>query len=183
MSLLIVVLDANVLFPASLRDTLLRATQAGLYTMRCTEEILEEVERNLVNKGQVTESQARRLTDTIRGIFPEAFIIHHRLLIASMTNDPKDRHVLATAVACRAQIIVTSNLQDFPQSILAPFGIVAQSPDEFLIRLFHLAPEVIIENVEKQARDLRNPPRTTIELLANLAQHAPNFVNLIRGYF
>ncbi len=66
MSSLVVVLDANVLFPASLRDTLLRAAEANLYQFRCTEEILVEVQRNLVNKRKINERQAQRLMNTIR---------------------------------------------------------------------------------------------------------------------
>lgn len=41
-------LDASVLFPAALRDRLLRAARRGLFRPLWTEEILEEVRRNLV---------------------------------------------------------------------------------------------------------------------------------------
>ena len=177
----IAMFDANVLFPASLRDTLLRAYEKGLYTMQCTEEILEEVQRNLVSKRKITEQQARRLMDTIRKQFPEAFVTNYKYLINSMANNPKDRHVLAAAVACRAQVIVTNNLKDFPQSIVAPFEIEVQHPDDFLVQLFYLYPEFMIEIIEKQARDLQRPPKTALELLSTLDQHVPNFVSLIRA--
>jgi hypothetical protein len=45
-----VVLDACVLFPASIRDTLLRAADAGLYRVYWSELILEEVRRNLIGQ-------------------------------------------------------------------------------------------------------------------------------------
>lgn len=35
-----------------------------------------------------------------------------------MTNDPKDRHVLAAAVRGHAGLIVTANIKDFPASAL-----------------------------------------------------------------
>jgi predicted nucleic acid-binding protein len=177
----IVVLDANVLFPSSLRDTLLRSCKKGLYTMRCTEDILEEVQRNLVSKKKITEQQARHLMDTIRKQFPDAFVSDYKYLINSMANDPKDRHILAAAVACRAKVIVTNNLRDFPQSTLAPFEIEVQHPDDFLVQLFYLYPEFMVEIIEKQAKDLQRPPKTTLELLSTLNQHVPNFVNLIRA--
>lgn len=177
----IVMLDANVLFPASLRDTLLRAYKKGLYTMRCTEDILEEVQRNLISKKQTTQQQAHRLMDTIRKQFPEAFVSDYKYLINSMANDPKDRHVLAAAVACGAKVIVTNNLKHFPQSMLTPFEIEVQYPDDFLVQLFYLYPEVMIEIIEKQASDLRRPPKTTLELLSTLNQHVPNFVGLVRA--
>ena len=42
------VLDACVLFPFSLRDTLLRAAAKDLYQLYWSEQILEEARRNLV---------------------------------------------------------------------------------------------------------------------------------------
>jgi predicted nucleic acid-binding protein len=176
----IVVLDANVLFPSSLRDTLLRAYKKGLYTLRCTEDILEEVQRNLVNKNQTTEQQAHHLMDTIRKQFPEAFVSDYKELINSMTNNPKDRHVLAAAVACGARVIVTNNLRDFPHHTIAPFEVEVQHPDDFLVQLFYLYPDVMIEIIERQAKDLQRPPKTTQELLTSLHQHVPNFVSLVR---
>jgi predicted nucleic acid-binding protein len=177
----IAVLDANVLFPVSLRDTLLRAYEKGLYTMQCTEDILEEVQRNLISKRKITEQQARSLMDTIRKQFPEAFVTNYKYLINSMANDPKDRHVLAAAVACKAQVIVTNNSKDFPQSVLAPLEIEVQPPDDFLVQLFYLYPEFMVEIIERQAKDLLRPPKTTQELLSTLNQHVPNFVSLIRA--
>src|SRR5258708_25942480 len=96
----IVVLDANVLFPSSLRDTLLRSCKKGLYTMRCTEDILEEVQRNLVSKQKITKQQAYHLLDTIRKQFPDAFVTDYEYLINSIANDPQHRHVLPAARPC-----------------------------------------------------------------------------------
>ena len=181
MSSFIVVLDANVLFPSSLRDTLLRAYEKSLYKMQCTEEILEEVQRNLVSKKQITEQQAHQLMDTIRKQFPESFVTNYQYLIDSMANTPKDRHVLAAAVACGAGVIVTNNLRDFPQHTLAPYEIEAQHPDDFLVQLFSLYPGVMVEIIVRQAKDLQRPAKTTQELLSTLNQHIPNFVSLIRA--
>ena len=108
-----VVLDANVLFPFTLRDTLLRAAQAGLFQVYWSDEILDEAARNLVARGRITAEQAERLTTAIRGAFPEAVVTGHEPLIAAMPNEPKDRHVVAVAVKAGAQVIVTSNLRDF----------------------------------------------------------------------
>jgi hypothetical protein len=51
----IVVVDANVLYPLTLRDTVLRAAAAGFYQLRWSADILEEMERNLVLKGGFRE--------------------------------------------------------------------------------------------------------------------------------
>lgn len=180
MSSFIVVLDTCVLFPSALRDTLLRAAEANLYRVFFTNDILEELRRNLISQRGVAENKAQGLIENIKGAFPESLITHHRSLIPSMPINERDRHVLAVAVACSAQVIVTQNLKDFPQSSLASFGVEVQAPDEFLVHLFYLAPKRVAEIIVMQALDLQRPPQTTAELLNTLRQHAPNFVNLVR---
>jgi len=66
------VLDANVLLPAPLRDTLLRLAEADLYVPRWSERILAEVARNLVESGRTDSEQATRVTETMAEAFPEA---------------------------------------------------------------------------------------------------------------
>jgi len=180
MSSFVVVLDACVLFPMALRDTLLRAASAGLYRMQWTNEILEEVRRNLISDRGVPEKKARQLIDTMYKHFPEALITEHKSLISAMSNNPKDRHVLAAAVACRAQVIVTQNLRHFPQEALAAFEVEAQTPDEFLTYLFQLAPAHMIEIIKEQAEDLRNPPWTVSDVLDILSKVAPKFAILVK---
>jgi hypothetical protein len=55
-----------------------------------------------------------------------------------MTNQEKDRHVLASAVLSGAKVLVTKNIKDFPPHSVAPYGIEVQNPDEFLVHLYHL---------------------------------------------
>lgn len=179
MSSFVVVLDACVLVPASLRDVLLRAADANLYRLQWTDDILTEVERNLIGKIGLRKERIQKLLDVMREEFPEALITLHTALIEAMPINPKDRHVLAAAVACKAQIIVTQNLKDFPSELLTPFQVKSQSPDEFLTDLFSLKPDRMTDIVVEQANDLRNPPRSVAEVLATLAQHAPNFVWLV----
>ena len=57
----IVVVDANVLFPLTLRDTVLRAAAAGFYQLRWSAEILDEMERNLVSSSTMPANKAARL--------------------------------------------------------------------------------------------------------------------------
>ncbi len=178
MSSFIAVLDACVLFPASLRDTLLRTAKAGLYRLQLTDDILMEVYRNLIKKG-MPEDKAKRLMDILSTEFEEAFVTQYRKLISSMPINEKDKHVLAAAMACKAQIIVTQNLKDFPPYLLASFDIEAQSPDDFLVHLYRLAPKTMWEIIVGQAGALRNPPKTLLEVLNTLKLHVPNFVNLM----
>lgn len=50
------VVDACALYPASLRDTLLTAAESRLYTIQITDDILEEVCRNLARDRMSEES-------------------------------------------------------------------------------------------------------------------------------
>lgn len=172
-----VVLDANVLFPFSLRDTLLRAAAAGYYQVCWSEEILEEARRNLVGRGTITEEQAHRLLSVMRRAFPEAMVSGHEPLTEAMPNDPKDRHVAAAAVRAAAQVIVTFNLKDFRD---LPEGIEAQSPSDFLTHVFDLDPPGITALLREQAAAMSRPATTFERLLEGLAKTAPGLVERVR---
>ncbi|HEY6560445.1 MAG TPA: PIN domain-containing protein [Polyangiaceae bacterium] len=124
-----VVLDANVLYPFTLRDTLLRAASEGFFQIYWSAEILDEAIRNLIASTTITAAQGARLRQTMEKAFPEAEVSGYEPFIVGMQNDPKDRHVVAAAVKAGAQVIVTMNLRDFAP---LPDGLEAQSPDEFL---------------------------------------------------
>ena len=145
----VVIADANVLVPAALCDFLLRAAAVGLYQVRWTEDILDEVCRTLIVDLNKTDAQARRRIEAMTRAFPDAMVTSHRHLIDAMTNSPKDRHVLAAAVEAGAQVIVTNNLRDFPSDALSPFGILADSPDTFLLRLLRRDAEAVVEIVHR----------------------------------
>ncbi|MEA2574269.1 MAG: hypothetical protein QOH93_1567 [Chloroflexia bacterium] len=175
------VLDACILFSAPIRDTLLRAAAEGLYRVYWTEDILAEVENNLVLSGRTSREQASRLTETLRSVFPEAIVRNHHSLIGAMTNHPKDRHVLAAAIASGSQVIITDNLRDFPKDVLDQYNIEAQAADEFLTNLLDLAPGVMTRIVMDQASDLRKPAMTVAELLTILGRQAPTFAEQLRN--
>lgn len=65
-----VLLDACVLFPASLRDLLLRAAWAQLFEARWSNEIWDEVTRNLVSTNRMTVKQATHLRTEVAAFFP-----------------------------------------------------------------------------------------------------------------
>jgi hypothetical protein len=173
----VVVVDANVLFPLTLRDTILRAAAAGFYQLRWSAEILEEMERNLVSTGTMTADKAARLRATMEKYFPEAEVTGYASLVAGLQNDEKDRHVVAAAIKAGAQVITTSNLKDFAP---LPEGLEAQSPDEFLSNLFDLDPEGFVEMLRGQSADLVKPPVTFDELLERLSRVVPDLVAAVR---
>lgn len=174
-----VVVDANVLFPFTLRDTILRAAAQGYFQIYWSEQILEEARRSLVETGATTEEQAERLMATMRRAFPEATVRGHEPLVDAMPNDPKDRHVAAAAIKAGAQLIVTLNLKDFSS---LPEGVAVQSPDDFLESLFDLDPEGMAEVITRQAAALKRPERTVDEILAALGKIVPDFAQAVREH-
>lgn len=178
------VLDASVLYPLPLRDTLLRIAEAELYDPYWSERILDEVTRNLIEDGRATEEQARRLIAAMRDAFDAAEVPYEAIarLEPAMTNDPKDRHVLAAAVAIDAQALVTLNLEHFPQEACEPFAIDALSPDEFLLDLYNIDPHEVHAAIERQAAALTRPPMTGNELCDRLAVTAPRFAETVGAW-
>jgi hypothetical protein len=119
----VVVLDACVLFPMYLRDTLLRCAEVGLFEPRWSAGILSEL--RAVLSARIGARAAQRVTAAVSGAFPEAGTRVPRPLAQRMTNHPRGRHVLATAVAAHAGTIVTDNVRHFasqhaPRSAFEP---------------------------------------------------------------
>lgn len=161
----------------ALRDTLLRAAEAGLYRPYWSQEILDGATRNLVLTDRMAKELAVRLQTQIQRAFPQAMVEVPNTLIASMTNDPADRHVLAAAVFSGASVIVTFNLKDFSEKALEPWQIEAQHPDAFLCNLYDLFPEAVIRLIKRQANALRSPPKTVVDILQILRRQVPEFVD------
>lgn len=175
-----VVLDSCVLYPMVMRDTLLRAAEAGLYRVHWCQEILDGATRNLVKNKRMTEAQATYLEGQMKFAFPDATIEVPDILLPCMDNDIGDRHVLAAALVAKASVIVTYNIQDFPESSLGKFYIQAQTPDTFLTHLYDLFPEPMIQVLHNQVNGLRNPI-TLEELLQRLNHSSPTFVSRIEA--
>ena len=113
MAIFPIVIDACVLINAPVRDTLLRAAEYDLLRVHWSNSILEETERNLINKRKVPADKARKLIRQLNLAFPEALIEVPAKLINAMPNAAKDRHVAATAVVAEAQVIITFDMDGF----------------------------------------------------------------------
>lgn len=166
----VVVYDACVLYPAPLRDLLVRLAATDLVRARWTDQILDECFRNiLANRPELRPEALGRTRAFMNAAVPDVLVTGYEDLIAAVElPDPDDRHVVAAAVRCGAQVIVTANLSDFPPAALAKYGIEAQHPDEFVGDLLDLAPMTVVSAVRKQAASLKNPPRTIDDVLDTL---------------
>jgi predicted nucleic acid-binding protein len=163
-----VVIDANVLMQAAVRDTLLRLSEQQLFACRWSDDIIAEVRRNLIGKLKLEEANVDRLVGELRTYFPEAWVdSEYRALIPAMTNHAKDRHVVAAAVKCQAAVIMTYNLKHYPEASLKPLNISAKTPDEYLVDLCGIHPEIVVQTLYQQGAHL-NPPRSIEQVLAVL---------------
>ena len=145
------VLDACVLVNAPVRDTLLRLAERQLYRPLWSDLILYELTRTLQRKLGKTRQQTDRLLSEMQAHFGEAWVTDYQGLVGGMTNDAKDRHVLAAAVHANAQVIVTFNLWDFPDSALDSWLIEARHPDAFLLDLYRAHSGIVVHVLHEQA--------------------------------
>ncbi|KVG66946.1 PIN domain-containing protein [Burkholderia pseudomultivorans] len=156
------VYDACVLYPAPLRDFLMRLALSGCFRARWSAHIRDEWKRNLLeNRPDLTAEQLDRTSNLMDRAIPDAVVIGYESLIAGLVlPDADDRHVLAAAIRCNASVIVTFNRKDFPEEVWSPYGIEAQHPDEFVDNLFDLEPAVVVAAARRQREALKQPPLT-----------------------
>lgn len=176
------VLDACVLAPMPLCDTLLRlAEDPAFYRPLWSDEILQEVGDVLVHKLGLTTTQRDRRLRVMREEFPEALVRIPRKLPATFDcgGDKDDRHVLAAAVKGQAHAIITSNTKDFLKECLDEYGILCQTPDDFLVHQFHLNPPLVLEKLDQQGASIG---RGRLDIVQRLRIVAPQFSDLVQEY-
>ena len=168
--------------PGLLCDTLLRLAEAEAYRPLWSTDVLTELRRNLIERGLDPDRIDRRIAQ-MRRSFPDAVVTGHESLIGRMTNDPKDRNILAAAVRANAEVVVTFNIDDFPEQALKPFDIIAIHPDDFLLDQLDLYPAVTVEVLRQQAASYRREPTTVPGVLVLLERGGvPRFAAEVRRH-
>lgn len=168
----VVVFDACVLYPAPLRDFLMRLALTGLFRARWSEQIHEEWTRNLIEKRPELAAKLPRTVELMNQAIPDSLVTGHEDLIESLElPDPDDRHVLAAAIMAGAQLIVTFNLKDFPAEVLGKYGIEAVHPDTFAVQQFDLNEARIVAAAKSHRLSLSNPSKDADEYLDTLASN------------
>jgi len=132
---------------------------SGCVRPRWSRAIHEEWKRNLLRKRpDLSRAQLDRVSDLMDSAIPDCLVEGYEPLMAEPhLPDPDDRHVLAAAIHGDASIIVTFNLRDFPREILAPFGIEAQHPDDFILGLLERNTTAVIDAAQRQRAQLVQP--------------------------
>ena len=115
------------------------------------------------------EGRLARTRELMAKAIPNARVTEYEPIAAGLAlPDDNDRHVLAAAIRCGAQVIVTANLRDFPADVLARYDVEAQHPDTFVLHLLSLGPGAVLDAIRAQAGALRNPPCSVADLLNTL---------------
>jgi len=180
---LTIFLDANVLYPAGLRDLFMRLALQELFHAKWSDQVHEEwmraVQRDFPN---ITRPQLERMCDLMNRAAPDSLVTRFAHLITSLKL-PDDRHVLAAAIAGKANRIVTFNLKDFPAELLHSYRIEAQHPDEFITQLMAVNMESVCAAARQHRLNLRNPPKIAEEYLATLErQGLPKTATRLREF-
>jgi predicted nucleic acid-binding protein len=170
-----IILDANILAESAISDLFLRLSEEPrLISPRWTAEIWAEARRTMISRlgwpAEVTESRIAAAQAT----FPEAMVEDYEGFVAKCTNDPKDRHILAAAIRARVETIVTMNVKHFKEADLAPWGITAAHPGEYLNVLYDHDEGVVVSVLHRMA-ELRK--KTLIEMLSRLSAGIPAFTS------
>lgn len=174
------VLDTSVLFPFYLRDTLLRVAAQDLFRPLWSGDILEELQRELLETYPLNPPDVDHLLRQMTEHFPDSLVETYEGLITQVdTPDPQDRHVLAAAIKAGAEAIVTANVRDFPPDCQETYGVSVQSPDEFLVERFHEDPRRVLAALEEQTRPYKRPSMTVEELIDRL--DLPHFARAVRA--
>jgi predicted nucleic acid-binding protein len=163
--------DANVLYPAPLRDFLLRLAEMELYKPKWTDEIQEEWIRNiLLKRTDLQRAQLERTKDVMNAAFPDSNITNYEKFIDKLhLPDNNDRHVLAAAIKGKADVIITFNLKHFPEEYLTSFHIEALHPDDFITNLINFNKSKSLQSLHNQVKSLKHPPQSIDQVLQTLS--------------
>lgn len=166
----IAMLDACVLYPATLRNFILRLAEEDAFVPAWSDEIVDEFVRGVLrDRPAVKLESLQRTVALMNDAFPDARVTGYGNLMRSLTlPDADDRHVLAAALKSKATTIVTLNLKDFPAATMAKHGIAAVHPDAFVAGLLNSDPDMVGRAFAAQQQSLKNPPVSVPDLLAKL---------------
>jgi hypothetical protein len=165
---LIAVYDACVLYPNFLRDFLVRLAihgrAHGVLRAKWTGRIHREWIRAVLRQRpelRVALKRTRQLMDRhVRGCRVRGYERWEQRLTLP---DEDNRHVLAAALACVADVIVTFNTTDFPPAILTPFHVVAVEPDTFIYQLMESG--IVASAAADHRASLTRPPLSASDYL------------------
>lgn len=167
--------DACALVGVLKRNMLLTLAEEGFFRIRWSAEVLDEVERALdeihAAKGTPNSAAAARdQRERMERAFEEAPVTGYEALKAVCVGvpDKDDHHVVAAALKAQAATIVTDNLKDFPDGVLADLNIEAKSTDAFIADTIELDPGRAVGAIRRMRESFKNPALNAEALLLKI---------------
>jgi hypothetical protein len=167
---MLVFVDTNVWYPVVLADLVLRSVEIGLFDLAWTDESLAEVERVLVERKGLTAQHAAVFGAQVRATAPAGRIdpAAYQHLVAAMTGpDPGDHVHAAAARGARADVLLTSNVTDFPATDVGPACRVLH-PSDLFGELASTYPIEVRRVIAEMAAHRHRPPMTPDDILDRL---------------
>lgn len=156
-----------------------------LFRAKWTDQIHEEWIRSVLKQRSDLKREPLERTRALMNAHVRDCLVagYESLIPAIALPDPDDRHVLAAAIKSGADMIVTFNLKDYPDECLAPYGIEATHPDDFVNYQIDLAANVVCGAAKRHRQSLKSPPKTVAEYLESLErQGLTQTVSILKQY-
>lgn len=162
----------------------MRLALTDLFKAQWTDEIHEEWINALLRDDRYKREVLEGVRDLMDANVRDAKVYGYEDLIETIElPDPDDRHVVAAAIKCNADAIVTFNLKDFPEEVLSKFSIEAIHPDDFVCYQIDLSSGKACSAIKRQREALKNPAMDKEVFLANLQkQQLPQTVSVLKQY-
>jgi hypothetical protein len=142
---------------------------SGLFRARWSSDIHREWMHAVSEKRGISLAQLDATRLAMDESVPDGCVTGYEDLIAALTlPDPGDRHVLAAAIRCDANVIVTFNATDFPLEAIAKYGLTTANPDAFMIAIDDVDPGALIDAARRDLAHYKNPPLPFEEYLDGL---------------
>jgi predicted nucleic acid-binding protein len=171
-------IDACVLVSPLKRNMVLSLAEAELFRVRWSATILDETQTAigewLSRKGHPDAAAgAQRARQNMEIAFVDAEVREYQYIRGTLEPlpDDGDGHVIAAAIKCRADVIVTDNLKDFPSRLLDCYGIEPKSSDEFLADTIDLQTSVSVAAIHHMRLRFKKPELTAEALLLKIEQN------------
>lgn len=171
-------IDACALAGALKRNLLLTLAEAEFFRLRRSEPVLSEVERAIKRILEKTGGSRRRCTSRARKAqyetaFEDAMVSDFDKFLGACRGlpDPDDAHVVAAALKTQAATIVTDNLKDFPEALLALLNLEVRSTDAFIADTIALDPGRAVPAIRFMRKRFKRPEKTAELLLLDMEKN------------
>jgi hypothetical protein len=163
----------------------METASVGLFRAKWTEKIHDEWISNLLAKrSDLDPAKLERTRYLMNSAVPDCLVTGYESIIDSVDlPDENDRHILAAAIHCGADAIVTFNLKDFPGATLSIYHVEPQHPDDFLVHQFSLNQVAVLHAARRCRSRLKRNPRSADQYLLALERCGlPRAVAHLRGH-